>query len=765
MAATAGRGRWLAVLAVSLLVFLNFYGPAYFSEGFAGMLGHEIKDTFAQLAGYSRALEEGGTVYWDPDYFQYTPRLPQAPIQSPVTWLLLGVRSWFGLSFDRAFLGVLLAVLALLQLGVVWAMYGFLRVVTPGLLPALAGSLAYAFNHQTLAFGIRHGYERVCGFALFPLAAGAFLRFLDAKEKYRRLRLGALTALLLGLGFLTNADVKPGVYFCVFLFFAALFSGRCRFRNLLALAVIALVAVGIFMAQALPTYYAYQAMARGEEDASARLEFSLAPAAFVSTHVSTEFSPRPDYPWENTAEFSMALFPLVLLGLVHLRGFRYRGPVLATLVFAVLWMFGRFTPLGAAIGSVMELTGLRHPVRAGVVLYFIYAVLIARALESVGTSKKDRTAVTLLALIPVVLFCLRTWGPVPFPWRTVAGAAAAWAVLALVAFRGVSRTWLWLVIPVFCFEKTAWWGALEENNPIDPTAYYGFEEIYRPHIREESLIRRPDAAEYRTFFGSRDIAGYFSHNYCLPGVVDARIRPIWPYFCLDEEFIRANDIKAVALEDWSNPIWDLLRVKYFVDLDRYFSDWDEEDTSRRGLDHLVGSEPRLRINPGCEPAEIMLRERAEELPPEAFLARLKEKSLDLAGAAYLEPGFAVSGLEAPPGPPRGRVDVVARTNSSIAAEIETPAPAVAVFSEYWFFPWEARVDGSAAATFPVDRIFVGALVPPGSHRLEFFFNSRRAEFLLPVLFSWGIVAVLLGLIAYAFFRARGPGSGRSPPAR
>lgn len=741
--------RLAAGSGVLLAAFLAFYGRAYFSPGAQGMLGYELKDTLAQLAGYARALGEGGTLLWDPDYFQYVPRLPQAPLQSPLTWAMLGGKVLGVYSGLDGMLAMLLALLALVQTAAAGTMYFFLRSrkLSPG--GSLVGGLAYAFNHQTFVFGIRHGYERIGAIALLPLAAWAVYRLFESEGGRRFRGLTGLSGLLLGLCFTLNGDVKPTAFFCFFFLLLALCRPR-RVQNLAALGAVFLLAAGVFLAQALPTYYGYREMNRGAETPESRLDFSLAPRDLLLTQISTEFSPRPDYPWENTAEFSMTLMVSVLLGLISWRSLPERREILAGIVFALVWMMGKHTPLAGPLGWLMGVTGLRHPARAAFLLYFFYAFLAAHGLTRLRDQHPSRAALGLIFLLPLGILVLRLLGPKAFSWRLAVcpalGAASVWAGSRF----GFSRFVPGVFILLFLLEQTTLFASLEEGNRGDPTGYRTFARIYSPQPREADLLERPDAGDYRTFFASRDFPGFFSHNYYLPGVAaPGRVRPIWPYFYLDEEFVRVAEVKGVMLEDWAHPFWDLLRVKYIVDLERYFSDWDEEDVSRKGLEHLRRLGPHLWLNPGCEEADVFVRFRARILEPEEFFRRARSGALELADVAYLEPGAEDFELPGPEG--EAAVKILDRAPGRIRAELSLDRPGIAIFSEYWFFPWKARVDGQAASAFPINHILIGALVPEGKHTVEFYFDFRHPAFLVPILFSWGL-AIFLSV--YSFLNLR-----------
>jgi len=749
----------LLILSVSVLAFLAFYGKAYFSNGFRGMLGYELKDTLAQLFGYLRALDSNSTLLWEPEYFQFSPRLPQAPLLSPLTWVILGAHTVFNLGTGTRLLTVLLGVGALVQLAAVWTMYFFLRSRAFARSGSLLGALVYAFNHQTLVFGIRHGYERISAVALLPLAAWAVFRVLVAGDKTRRRGYVALAGLLLGLTFVLNSDLKPTAFFCIFFILAAIFHSPFRWRNLSGVALALLLALGIYLAQVLPTYYAYRVMNRGRETVAERLEYSLAPRDLVLTHVSTDFTPCPAYSWENTAEFSMTVLVAAFLGLLLVCRMEQKRIFLIGWAVALFWIMGRHTPLGHPLGWLMSHTGLTRPARMSVLVYFIYSVLAAHGLTCLRDRVYVGKRILLLLAIPALVFLLRILGPVEFSWRAVWCPLASGILIILISRGQLRPGFLWVIPGLFLVEQTPLLSSLEEANRADPTRYYAYSEIFQPQPREKDLLRRRDVSNFRTFFASRDRPDLFSHNYYLPGMVRmGQVHPLWAFFCLDEEFVRVAEVKGAMLEDWSNPFWDILRVKYIVDLDRYFGDWDEEDVSRRGLEHLRRVGENLWLNPGCEPTSVFFRGRTEVMPREEFVRKLREGDLDLGSTAYLEPEYAGFSLPSA-APSTARITVTDSRPGEVTVWAEAVSPGIAILSDYWFFPWKARLDGEEIEAFPVNNALIGAALPPGRHQVQFYFDSWHPAFLFPIIFS-GLLA--LALVFYSWSQLRGADRAANP---
>jgi hypothetical protein len=97
--------------------------------------------------------------------------------------------------------------------------------------------------------------------------------------------------------------------------------------------------------------------------------------------------------------------------------------------------------------------------------------------------------------------------------------------------------------------------------------------------------------------------------------------------------------------------------------------------------------------------------------------------------------------------------VAERRRDRIVADVSLPAPAWVIFSEFWFFPWEATVDGRPVPLKRVYHVLQGAKVAAGSHRVAFVFNRRHVAFVLPFALS-SATLVGLGVASLLWFRRR-----------
>jgi len=743
------------VVLISALAFTSFYYNSYFSSGYKGMLAYELKDSLSHFSGQFQSIDQGSTLYWDPIYFQYSPRHPQNPIHSPITRLILLAHRILNFSNVGRFLPVILSILAILQVLCCLTMYLFLRYCNLGFMPSVLGGLCYAYNHQTFVFGIRHGYERISVILFAPLVLISFFKALDDSTSpiYRRIFI-ALSALLLGIILISNGDVKPVFYFCIFMVIGAIFFKPFRLRNILILLTVFALAGSIYLVQGLPTYYAFREMVRGQANIQAILEYSLRPATLLLTHFSTIFTDRPDYPWENTVEFSISMTLLVILGLLHIFRHRLRLVIPITLIVCYIWIMGKYTPFAPILGWCMNILALRHPVRIAILLYFCYGFLAALGARHLSPALYNKVIVSGLLIVPVVVLILYLQSPATIPSRYLISAFLSWGVIFAVVYRVLNKRFIWLLALFFLLERTTIFSTLAESNVCDPTNFYRYDEIYQTHSRVSGILKDPDYRNYRVFFGTRDFSDLFSHNYYLNAFIDG-IRPIFPYFEIEEEMKPVVELKEALFNDWSSPMWDLMNVKYFVDLDKYFNSWDEEDTCKEGLEHLEVVDEYVKINPGAE-KEVFVRYRTELTDDKSFLDSRAAGEFKVKEIAYLNDADAGSMIPFSPELSEGGEDisVIERKTDEITVEVTVPRPAFVVFSEYWFFPWSVEVDGEEAPLIRTYNILQGVKIPGGKHRVRFYFNSRHWKFVLPFIVSYGTVLILLLYIAYCCHKDR-----------
>jgi hypothetical protein len=110
----------------------------------------------------------------------------------------------------------------------------------------------------------------------------------------------------------------------------------------------------------------------------------------------------------------------------------------------------------------------------------------------------------------------------------------------------------------------------------------------------------------------------------------------------------------------------------------------------------------------------------------------------------------------------GEVRWIERTPNRMVLEVETPAPALLVLSENWFPAWKASVNGDEAPVLRADHALRAVPIPPGSHRVEMWFESGliRGSLWVSVLSFLVLVGVAGGqLLVDRRIRAPAPAAG------
>ncbi|HLP41054.1 MAG TPA: hypothetical protein VK465_06070 [Fibrobacteria bacterium] len=97
--------------------------------------------------------------------------------------------------------------------------------------------------------------------------------------------------------------------------------------------------------------------------------------------------------------------------------------------------------------------------------------------------------------------------------------------------------------------------------------------------------------------------------------------------------------------------------------------------------------------------------------------------------------------------PKASVSETVRRSNTLAYKVEAPAEGLLVLSELWFPHWKTTVDGEPAEDLRVDFAFRGVKLGPGTHEVEFRYESSwlRKGFLAS---GASLVLLLGGLVLY-----------------
>ncbi len=70
----------------------------------------------------------------------------------------------------------------------------------------------------------------------------------------------------------------------------------------------------------------------------------------------------------------------------------------------------------------------------------------------------------------------------------------------------------------------------------------------------------------------------------------------------------------------------------------------------------------------------------------------------------------------------GRAEIVTRTSTRLAVDVQANADCVLVVADAYYPGWRASIDGAGAEIFPVYHMFRGVIVPAGDHAVEFTYR-------------------------------------------
>ncbi len=203
---------------------------------------------------------------------------------------------------------------------------------------------------------------------------------------------------------------------------------------------------------------------------------------------------------------------------------------------------------------------------------------------------------------------------------------------------------------------------------------------------------------------------------------------------LDIDRIFLNPVKRPDTSPWPlddlyrMPLLSLANVKYFVSRDPVVaSGWHEIHQASRPWAGMSTREKILSNLKGnfTGRTHLYLYENAEALPRAFFVQRLerfdgKAKSLDALAAAdlpnlrttgYVERDLLPSQLESLKSLSSGKVKVTKYEADRIELSTELSGDGILVVGQNYTPDWSCMTKANTLATFPIDHIFIGVLVP------------------------------------------------------
>lgn len=382
------------------------------------------------------------------------------------------------------------------------------------------------------------------------------------------------------------------------------------------------------------------------------------------------------------------------------------------------WALALAVAAGAGIDHLLRARGWRHrwlrraPALTALVLAPVVAVSVSATAG--GRSLPDLALLALpLLLVPALAPLLHR--------RGLAGGLAV-SLLALCL----------LLPPAALYGRWVPLSAADSFYPTTPAIEFIRERAagYRVAGIDSALV--PTSA---AFFGLEDVRPNDPMTFA-------------PYGDFVQIFSRPERGSWPRIATWSHPALDLLGVRFLFDHPTmYVFHHPGIDQIWEGEDALIYENPRAfeRI---FRPAEVEVF--AE---PAAALAATRQITDFAQRATATGPGLPPPGVYPNGGAAVSGVEVHGRR---LSARVEAAMPALIATSQPAIPGWHARVDGEAAETVRVDGAFLGVLVGPGEHRLEWVYA--------PASWRWGLGACALGTLAWAALMVpwtRAAGKGRN----
>jgi hypothetical protein len=176
-------------------------------------------------------------------------------------------------------------------------------------------------------------------------------------------------------------------------------------------------------------------------------------------------------------------------------------------------------------------------------------------------------------------------------------------------------------------------------------------------------------------------------------------------------------------------IWQLLNVKYVITWRKELYAPSEIIYQEAAGDGVTYVHRLTQVAP-----RAWLVYHVQETDEAQALSQLDAFDFDPAQVALVPTGTSLT-LQPPTGDTQARVEIVQRTPTSLALDVDAPADGLLVLSEVYFPGWRAVLDGQVTPILKTDAVLRGVPVGAGQHHLELTYR--------PLTFIWG--AVISGL--------------------
>ena len=665
------------------------------------------------------SLNAGVPPFWNPYHYAGHPSVadPQSLVFAPafVLWALIdaapSIRTFDTIVFAHLLVGGL-------SVGAIGLRAGW---------PASACVLAAAvFMFGGAAGGRLQHTGVILSYALFPLA------FLLLQVALQRRSIGY------GIGFAVIAAVlalertQGALLFCYLLVAVAIVEivaadrPLAYFRSRLPVfLVMGLVGFALLIAPLLLTLQFATMSNRAPDLLSEAYKGSLYPANLATLAVADIFGSHGDYwgpDWRTVPDVAytddsfnymfVGAVPFVLLlwlGLAGGSAWRHGRILLsATIAIALIYMLGRYTPLFAVLFEwVPGVSNFRRPVGASFVVNAMLAILTGHLLADYVREGRPRGRLVAVAAVSVVGAAVVAWG-VAFSYRfghggdallAVLKAAPVFLVVILVlawAGTGEARARAAMMVTAIAVAELMWWNVAFRLNAEPRSMYAVLERPTRQDAQALALLE--NAIRARHAEGERprvEVLGGGGPWQNAPMVY--RLEAINGYNPM--RIAVYNRLVAPGESNW------LVELREFPPT---FDSYDSPFARLLGLEFLVLGKPieqvpHLKKKPDVD---VLLG------GPARWVYRLRHPAPRVAFAA---------------GPDAGKARIVAWRANRVEIETESAAGGLMVLHDPFYPGWFAEIDGKRVPIQRTEILFRGVEMPPGRHRVLFYFAPFSLE--------------------------------------
>ena len=515
-------------------------------------------------------------------------------------------------------------------------------------------------------------------------------------------------------------------------------------RSLLAVAIPAVVGVGVMAPMLLPGLEIARYTERGAWSYAQTVGYSLSPAQLIGLIIPGFFGRSPALHWGLWPRVEIGyigVFTLILAltGLL-LRRDRLTWLLAGLAATALAFSLGIYSVVhGWAVWLLPGLDQLRAPARFIFLFDLAIALLAGRGLQALmdawtqddarivqGLWRFLRTLliITLAVGVPLVYATLLLTGngdQALLLRSSIITIALMHFLMLLAAGLGLffARKQGWMGGKTFAvlaillvFLDLATLGAYNDISEKDPTANFTRPAILN-FLKSDDDLYRIDARTDIDTLWQPDTA--LLHN-------------------LDDVWGVANPLTLAYYQRYWNSMdsrstdkYALLNVKYLLGKKDVSLDWDVWELA-------FGDDPDLNVyrNRRFQPRLRMLGRARSVADSEAAFAALKDPTFQPLMEVVVEGGETMDG---PPGSAR----IESWRTNQVVVRASSSHPATLLIVQVWYPGWQARIDGGPwRPVLRADGAFQAVPLPAGTHQVTLRFRSPRQ--------TWGLIIALLTLL-------------------